>query len=369
MPLAAKSGSEALSIDYYIRTGNPVLTNLTRHTTLALAFGKPTKSMTGDAYSSTPMPKVSFEKIENLKMDPGKRYYAFPLFGNIDAGETVTRGSGLLASRTPVSTDAFDALRFQAAYHTINYDIPADRLEELQGEQWAVPGSFSSESANAIMRNYLDEAATAIWATGAGVMPVDGVLGSIFGLVSDGLTTAERGATGPDESAYAAIAGYTRSTSNTGLSSFISVQSGSPALTIEMLEACADVQYSRGATKIVVPMRSARYRKLQKAIRDTFGDNAMKEDEQLLDIGIASGLSFRIGDITCYMDNDIPAGTQVVSLDLPSLVAGSGFSDVSLDMFHNSATKGSKVLHGTFKHQMMSPDPRKHAKVVALESL
>lgn len=369
MALGTKSNSEALSIDAWIRTGKPVLTNLTRHTTLALAFGKPSTKMVQTAYSESPMPKVSFDKLEKLAMDPGKRYYCFPLAANIDAGETVTRGSGLLASRTPVSTDPFDALRFQAAYYTINYDIPEDKLEELQGEQFALGGSFSTNAADAIMRNYLDEAATAIWSTGSGVMPVDGVLGSIFGLVSDGLTTAERSATGPDESNYAAIAGYTRSTSNTGLSSFISVQSGSPALTIEMLEACADVQYGRGATKLVVPLRSARFRKLQKAIRDTFGDNALKVDEQLIEMGVPSGLHFRVGDITCYMDNDIPAGTQVVSLDLPSLVAGSGYSDVSLTMHHNTATKGSKVLHGVFKHQIMSPDPRKHAKVVDLESL
>ena len=368
MAIGAKSNSEALTIDAWIRTGKPVLTNLTRHTTLALAFGKPSTKMVQGALSEAPMPKVSFDKLEKLTMDPGKRYYCFPLAGNIDAGETVTRGSGLLASRTPVSTDPFDALRFQAAYYTVNYDIPVDKLEELKGEQFALGGSFSSNAADAIMRNYLDEAATAAWATGAGVMPVDGVLGSIFGLVSDGLTNAERGS-GPNESNYASIAGYTRSTSNTGLSSYINVQTSTPALTIEMVEACADVQYSRGATKLVVPLRSARYRKLQKYLRDTFGDNALKVDEQLIEMGVPSGLHFRVGDITFYMDNDIPSGAQVVVLDLPSLVAGSGFADVTLDMYHNPATKGSKVLHGVFKHQIMAPDPRKHAKIVDLESL
>lgn len=367
MPLSAKQNSESLVIDTWIRTGKPVLTQLKKHTTLALLFGKPESRMVQDVYSDKVLPKVTFEGIEKLNLQEG-RYFVFPYAKNITtSGGNVTRGSNMLTTRTANSTDPFDALKFQSTWYVINYDLPNDKLDELQGTKWAIGGTFASNAADAIMRNYLDDSATAVWATGANKMPADGVLGSIRAQVSDGLTNAQRGATGGNESNYSSFLGFDRTTSNDFSASY-QYQAGG-ALSVLNLEQAADLAYANGATNVVVPMRHTRFRKLEDLIRSTYGTNSLALNEDLRGIGIGSGMQFMIGGITCYVDYDIPIGTWVTVLDLPSLAAGSEFGKVRTALHHNPATTSSSVLHGRFRHQVMVTDPRKCTLVENLESI
>ncbi len=366
MSLSAKSNSESLVIDTWIRSGKPVLTQLKKHTTVALLFGKPETRMVQDTYLNKAMPKVSFEGIDKLALEDG-RYFVFPYAKNINAGANVTRGTNMLATRSAVSTDPFDALKFQSTWYVINYDIPNDKLDELQGVKWALNGTFASNAADAIMRNYLDDSATAVWATGASKMPADGVLGSIRAQVSDGLTNAQRGSSGGNESNYATFLGYDR-TAGSEFSSTYQYQSGG-ALTVLNLEQAADSAYANGATKVVVPMRHTRFRKLEDTIRSTYGTNSLSLDDDLQGMGIGSGMQFTIGGITCYVDYDIPVGTWITALDLPSISAGSEFGKVKTAIHHNPATTSSSVLHGRFRHQVMVTDPRKCTLIENLESL
>ena len=167
MPLAQKSNVETLSIDTWIRSGKPVLTALKKHTTLALLFGKPDTKMVQDTYLNKVMPKVSFEGIDKLNLEDG-RYFVFPFVKALSgAGSNLTRGSAMLGSRSAVSTDPFDALRFQTSWYVINYDIANDKLDELKGTKFALNGTFASNVADAIMRQYLDTSSSNIWATGS----------------------------------------------------------------------------------------------------------------------------------------------------------------------------------------------------------
>lgn len=368
MSLGTKSNSESIVIDTWIRSGKPVLSQLKKHTTLSLLFGKPETKMVQDTYSGKVMPKVSFAGIDKLTLEDG-RYFVFPYARDTDAGADTTRGANMLATRSIGSgTDPFDALRFQSSWYVINYDIPNDKLDELKGIKWAMNGTFASNIADSIMRYYLNETSTAIWATGASHMPADGVVGSIRAQVSDGLTTAQRGGVGPDESAYAAfVSGYTRSTTNLDFSANVFLGSG--ALTLPNLENAADLAFANGATEVVVPMRAARFRALEDTIRSTYGQNSLKVNENLEEMGVASGFQFMIGGITCFIDYDIPASTWVTMLDLPSVSAGSEYGKVKTSLIHNPGAVNASLLHGRFRHQVMVSDPRKCTLIEGLSSL
>lgn len=365
MALSAKQNTESLVIDTWIRSGKPVLTNLKKHTTVALAFGKPDTKMAQDTYLNKVMPKVTFEGIDKLKLDG--RYFCFPYAKDVSAGAGVTRGAGMLAANTPSTTDPFDALKFQSRWYVINYRVSNDKMIELQGVKFALAGSFDSNVADAIMRQYFTDAAASVWATGAGTMPADGVLGSIRAQVSDGLTNAQRGASGGNESAYATFLGYDR-TAATEFSATYQYKAGG-ALTVLNLEVAADAAYQNGATKVVIPMNAARFRKLEDTIRSTYGTNSLQLDEDLKGMGIGSGMQFMIGGITCYVDYDIPVGTWVTALDLPSISCGSDFGSVTLEKLPDVSVKFGTLLQGGFRDQMCVADPRKCTLIENLESL
>ena len=368
MPLAQKSNVETLSIDTWIRSGKPVLTALKKHTTLALLFGKPDTKMVQDTYLNKVMPKVSFEGIDKLNLEDG-RYFVFPFVKALSgAGSNLTRGSAMLGSRSAVSTDPFDALRFQTSWYVINYDIANDKLDELKGTKFALNGTFASNVADAIMRQYLDTSSSNIWATGSSsLMPADGVLGSIRAQVSDGLNNTQRGTTGQsDESNYHTFLTYDRS-AGTDFSSPYQWKAGG-ILTVQGLESAADAAWANGATKLVVPMSPARFRKLEDTIRSTYGTNSMVVDDDLRGLGIGAGFQFMIGGITCYIDYDLPVSTWVTVLDLPSVSAGSDFAKVNTNIIPNPAVYNGSLLQGRFRHQVCVADPRKCTLIEGLES-
>jgi len=364
MSLAAKSNTESLVIDTWIRSGKPVLTNLKKHTTVALAFGKPDTKMVQDTYLNKVMPKVTFEGLDKLSFEG--RYFVFPYAKDVTAGANLTRGSAMLAANTPSTTDPFDALKFQSTWYVINYRISNDKLKELQGVKFALNGSFASNVADAIMRQYLSDSATAVWATGAGTMPTDGTLGSIRAQVSDGLTNGARGS-GGNESAYSTFLTYDR-TVDSQFSATYQYKAGG-ALTVLNLETAVDAAYQNGATKVVIPMNAARFRKLEDTIRSTYGTNSLKVDDDLAGMGIGSGMQFMIGGFTCYVDYDIPVGTWVTALDLPSISAGSNFSNVTLAQMPDPSVKFGTLLQGGFEQQLCVADPRKCTLIENLESI
>jgi len=365
MSLSAKQNTESLVIDTWIRSGKPVLTQLKTHTTAALAFGKPDTKMVQDAYLNKVMPKVTFEGIDKLQFEDG-RYFVFPYARNVDAGSDTARGSAMLAARSTVATDPFDALKFQSSWYVINYEMSNDKLDELKGTKFALNGTFASNVADAIMRNYLDKVGLNIWGVGANRMPGDGILGSIRAQVSDGLTNAQRGS-GGNETNYANFLGFDR-TANTDFSATYQYQSGA-ALSVLNLETACDSAMNNGATKVVVPLRPARYRKLEDTIRSAYGTNSLKVDEELMNLGIGSAMQFSIGGITCYIDYDIPQGTWVTALDLPSISAGSDFAKVNTNLIPNPAVVNGSLLQGRFRHQMMVTNPRACTLIENLESL
>ncbi len=369
MSLQTKTASDSAVIDTWIRSGKPVLSQLKKHSTLALLFGKPETKMVQDTYTGKVMPKITFEGIDKLNLEDG-RFFVFPYARDLDAGADTTRGANMLATRSVGSgTDPFDALRFQSSWYVINYDIPNDKLDELKGTKWAMNGTFASNVADAIMRYYLNESSTAIWASGSSsLMPADGVLGSIRAQVSDGID--HTGSGGTDESTYTNfVSGYTRTAAGGHQDFSSSYLQLSGALTVLNLEQAADMAYANGATKLVVPLRHTRFRALEDTIRSTYGQNSLKVDEELCDLGIPSGMQFTIGGITCYVDYDIPAATWVTVLDLPSISAGSEFGKVKTSLIHNPGTVNASVLHGRFRHQVMVTDPRKCTLIEGLSSL
>ncbi|HLO98893.1 MAG TPA: hypothetical protein VK171_09895, partial [Fimbriimonas sp.] len=345
MSLAAKSAVETHVIDQWISAGMPVLTSLNRHTTLALAMGKPSRKIAGDMYGNK-LPKVEFSKL--MKFEVGQRYYSFPISDVVNAGADYARGSGLteVSLGSAVTTDPFEAGRFQTSWYGINYHLSDDKIHELRGQNWVTGGTFETHIGNAIMRGYLDDVAASLWATGAGKMPGDGVLGSIRAQVSDGQNS---GGSHTDESAYGTWLGFNR---NSGLSqyrSYYSYQAGG-ALTETVLLMAADQMVRKGATQIVVPMNSARFRALELSLRGTYGQNSLKS-EMLSDLGIPAGQTLSIGDIHCYIDTDIPAGTWVTMLDLPSLLVGSSFQSVKLESHAVSGVRGGTFLKAPIYHQ------------------
>lgn len=352
MSLSAKQNTESLVIDRWIRSGKPVLTQLKKHNTLALLFGTPTTAMVSDAYGK-PMPKVTFEGLEKLSMEDS-RYLVFPYAQNVDAGNNIQRGAAGLATRTAVTTDPFDALKFQTSWYVINYDISNDKLDELKGTKFALNGTFASNVANAIMRNYLDKTATALFATGSNKMPSDGVLGSLRAQISDGLGS---GGSHNDETPYASFLGFTRDSTHTDFSAPYAWSSGD--LTVKNLETYADLAYQNGASNLVFPMNPTRFRIFEDLIRSTYGTNSLALDSDMMGLGIGAGSQLRIGGFTCYVDYDVPVGTWQIGFDLPSVAAGSDFAKVTTNIIPNPSVYNGSLLQGRFRHQVCVPDPRK----------
>lgn len=359
MGLAAKAALETWVIDEWISAGMPVLTSLNRHTTVALMFGQASRKVVGEAGKK--MPKVEFSKL--MKFEVGQRYYSFPIADVVNAGADYARGSGLTSLGGEVTTDPFEAGRFQTSWHGINYHLSDDKIHELRGQNWVGGGTFETHIGNAIMRGYLDDVATALWATGASKMPADGVLGSIRAQVSDGQAS---GGSHTDETNYGTWLGFNRNAGLPQYRSYYSYQAGG-ALTETVLLLAADQMVKKGATQIVVPLNSARFRALELSLRGTYGQNSLKS-ELLSDLGIPAGQTLAIGDIHCYIDTDIPAGTWVTMLDLPSLLVGSSFQKMKLEEHAVSGARGGTFLKAPIYHQCVVKNPAACALIENLES-
>ena len=366
MPLPALTNKEATLTQNWINTGQPVLTAASKHTTMLLAMGKSNIDAYMDKQSKTPQPKVSFAKTSKLKMNTNGYYY-FATAGNTTGAAPVAR-SGMLATRTPDSAESYDGLKFRSEYVGINKDITQAQLDEFRAGDWAIDDPFPTAQGDAIMRTAFDNDADALWATGSNKAFTDGVLNSLVHIFSDGLTTAERGAVGPDESAYLNFAGYTRTASAVNHSSYISPQSGSPALTIEMIEAATDEIWNRCAGKVVVPMSPARFRALQTAYRAAYG--RVMVDEDLAELGIKSSDTLQIGgNISVYKDFDCPASTFVLGFDLEGLYFGSEYDKTNLRLIDNPVTEQGYTLRGSYRRQIMHINPRAGFKITGLVSL
>ncbi len=304
---------------------------------------------------------------------------------------TTLGGDVLRASQiTPITPSASNIqetltdLAFRTTYYSDGGQfINMARMIEGQGAGWAANMSYEQVLAAQMVQEYITKRSQALFAVASGAtspgnkLPADGVFGSLRAMISDGLTIANRGGIGTDESNYAAYAGQTRSTSNTIVSAqyYWAPGTGTTAnatLTEAHAAAAALRGYGNGAGQLVAPMSLTRYAAFELLLRQQYGRLRVDENMKLL---VNGGRCVEFEGVTWYPDPNMPTNvTWQLLVDLgtpgmPNAIARTAMQKSNIELIKTGTTNAADRLRWVFPDQSLVRNPKACVLIEGLTAL
>lgn len=143
---------------------------------------------------NTPPKSFAFGHIKDAK---GKEI-KIRLLGKDNRGAILARGSAELAASTPTVFDGIGAVTVRTAPYFKKQYIPGSEMEEIQGKE-SETASLVEDYLKALVEGEVNYLAAEVLSAN---LPSATAIGGLRSMISDGLTTAERGGSGPNESAF-----------------------------------------------------------------------------------------------------------------------------------------------------------------------
>lgn len=275
-------------------------------------------------------------------------------------GGNVTRAN-LTAAVSPTTDEILnDYAVFTTTYGDGGQTLPLNRTWEGRGQGWAPNSTYETELAQVMGQKYVTDVSSMLFATGANTLPADNAFGSLRAMISDGLTTAQRGGTGTDESAYATYGGINRVTNTIARSQYI-LQTGSPAFGEVHASQGILRAFANNAYTLVAPMSQGRYAAFEQAIYTQYGMIRLDTPEDLKIKGVQG---FMYKNCYFYVEPAIPATTTwQLFIDLgrpgmPNAIAKTAMQLAAVERVPNAALNGADRLRWVFPHQSLVRNPR-----------
>lgn len=230
--------------------------------------------------------------------------------------------ANLPASTTP--QNIHEAYEIDTTKFILPNMVAADELQLGEGGSYMAAVSTQQswvEQLTMDMFNVLGGSSQGIWSTATGTPIGTGRLGSIPWIVSDGLTTVERGGVGPNDSAYEVYLGVDRSAvGNEFLRSGFAVEAAAGFNLARMNFQLIQHRNRGGASKgAVVILPAARYAAIQSEVN--FVPTAA-DDQFANQVGL--GEYFKLGGAIVTTDGSCPSDRGYI-LDPQTWTMGIGF--------------------------------------------
>lgn len=296
---------------------------------------------------------------------------------NTTLGTDTTRANQTATISTFTPQEVITDLALRTTYYNDGGQfINVARMVEGQGAGWAANMSYEEVLAAQMVQEYITKRDTRLFATGASVMPADGSFGSLRGIISDGLTVAQRGGIGTDESNYAVYAGQTRSTTNTVVSGnyYWAPGTGTTANATfnESIAANAALRgYGAGAGKLVAPMSLARFAAFELALRQQYGMIRIDEEMKLL---VNGGRCIEFAGVTWFPDPNVAASQWQLLIDLgtpgmPNAIARTAMQKSQIQHIPAANLNAADRLRWVFPDQVLVRNPKACVLVEGLTTL
>lgn len=364
MPLPATQFFDTGLANRWIESGMPVELALRSNPTLQILFGdmkKDVKNVLGKN-----VPYVDYSAVE--KLDTTARVLKIPYQLEVPAGTSITRAS-MLNAPVYISPDQNDALQFLTTFYESAMQYTTADVIEGKGKNWDLAYSFEQMIGNNFVLSYANARTNSMFATGANLMPSDGVLGSLRAQISDGLTAAQRNIVGSsDESNYRIFLGADRLTSPQ-YQSYYQWNSGAAFSLAAGVIMGSNLQ-NRGAENIVCPVGPARWSALVQEYRQAFGRVNIADSAAASRIGGKSAIYDDVAKVTYYLEPKLGASTWLLFMDLNSITAGSSVFNADLTVFRDQiTTKDSMKFNFKVKDQIAVFAPHRCGLLEGLTNL
>jgi hypothetical protein len=249
-------------------------------------------------------------------------------------------------------------------------------MVEGQGAGWAANMSYEEVFAAQMVQEYIRRRSEGLFVNAATGLPGDGNFGSLRAIITDGLTVAERGGIGTNESALAVYAGQTRGVSSTVASGIYIWAPGTGttanATLSESIAANAALRgYGAGAGKLVAPMTLARFAAFELALRQQYGQIRIDEEMKLL---VNGGRCIEFAGVTWFPDPNITANNFQLLIDLgtpgmPNAIARTAMQKSQIQHIPAANLNAADRLRWVFPDQVLVRNPKSCVLIEGLTSL
>lgn len=294
-------------------------------------------------------------------------------------GGSVTRANQTAALSAPFTPqEVLTDLAFRTCYYSDGGQfVNLARMVEGQGAGWAANVSYEQVLASQLVQEYIKKRSDALFVNAATGLPADGQFGSLRAMITDGLTVADRGGIGTNESALAVYAGQTRSTTNTIVSAqyYWAPVTGTVA-NADLTEAHAATAalrgYANGAGKLVAPMSLGRYAKFERDLRQDYGQIRIDEDVKLL---VNGGRCVEFEGVTWYPEPSMPSNaTWQLLIDLgtpgmPNAIARTAMQKSQIELIKAPNLNAADRLRWVFPDQSIVRNPKSCVLIEGLNAL
>ncbi len=292
-------------------------------------------------------------------------------------GGSVTRANQTATISTFTPQEVLTDLALRTTYYQDGGQfINVARMVEGQGAGWAANMSYEEVFAAQMVQEYIRRRSEGLFVNAATGLPGDGNFGSLRAIITDGLTVAERGGIGTNESALAVYAGQTRSTSNTVASGIYYWAPGtgttSNATLSESIAANAALRgYGAGAGKLVAPMTLARFAAFELALRQQYGQIRIDEEMKLL---VNGGRCIEFAGVTWFPDPNITANNYQLLIDLgtpgmPNAIARTAMQKSQIQHIPAANLNAADRLRWVFPDQVLVRNPKTCVLIEGLSPL
>ena len=287
-------------------------------------------------------------------------------------GGSVTRANQTATISTFTPQEVLTDLALRTCYYQDGGQfINVARMVEGQGAGWAANMSYEEVFAAQMVQEYIRRRSEGLFVNAATGLPADGQFGSLRAIISDGLTVAERGGVGTNESALAVYGGITRSVSNTVASAQYVWAGGSTAFSESLAAQAALRGYGAGAGKLVAPMSLNRFAAFELALRQQYGQIRIDEEMKLL---VNGGRCIEFAGVTWFPDPNISASTWQLLIDLgtpgmPNAIARTAMQKSQIQHIPAANLNAADRLRWVFPDQVLVRNPKSCVLIEGLTSL
>jgi hypothetical protein len=287
-------------------------------------------------------------------------------------GGSVTRANQTATISTFTPQEVLTDLALRTTYYQDGGQfINVARIIEGQGAGWAANMSYEEVFAAQMVQEYIRRRSEGLFVNAATGLPGDGNFGSLRAIITDGLTVAERGGVGTNESALAVYGGITRSTGNTVASAQYVWAGGSTAFSESLAAQAALRGYGAGAGKLVAPMSLNRFAAFELALRQQYGQIRIDEEMKLL---VNGGRCIEFAGVTWFPDPNISASTWQLLIDLgtpgmPNAIARTAMQKSQIQHIPAANLNAADRLRWVFPDQVLVRNPKSCVLIEGLTSL